>query len=205
LILVFSYFGNEERGNVFSSNERWDEEMTLRESGIERDVLENEIIELYRSSIDNAGDFSEIWKIVKKTVADSLGKHRVSMSLYLDDLPIHLGAYHPIGTNNIVLNRTLIHIVERVTESTIQANAFIYSLLLHEYLHAIGYVREEEVRTLVYGISRECFGEDHVTTKLAKEGPWTLLKGVPLKNKDMSRIGIKIVKDFDNSNQTYIT
>jgi len=203
--LFFSYFRNEKRGNVFLSNERWDEEMTLGESGFEREILENERIELYRFNIDNAVDFSEIWKIVKKTVADSLGKHRVSMSLYLDDLPIHLGAYHPIGTNNIVLNRTLIHIVKRVTESTIQANAFIYSLLLHEYLHAIGYVREEEVRTLVYGISRESFGEDHVTTKLAKEGPWTLLKGVPLKNKEGSRIGMKIVKDFDNSNQTYIT
>lgn len=204
MFLFFPYFGNEERSIIFLSDDRWDEKMTLGESRIERDILENEKIKFYRSSIDNARDFSEIWEIVKKTVEDSLGKRRVSMSLYLDDLPIHLGAYHPMGTNNIVLNRTLIQIVEKVTESSIQANAFIYSLLLHEYLHAIGYVREEEVRTLVYGISRECFGEDHIVTKLGKEGPWTLLKGVPLKNREVSSVGMRIVKDFDNANQTYI-
>ena len=38
------------------------------------------------------------------------------MMLFLDDLPLRLGAYHPLGTNNIVLNRSLIHIVEVATK-----------------------------------------------------------------------------------------
>jgi regulator of protease activity HflC (stomatin/prohibitin superfamily) len=39
------------------------------------------------------------------------------MMLFLDNLPIQLGAYHPLGTNNIVLNRALVQIVEIAVEN----------------------------------------------------------------------------------------
>jgi len=58
----------------------------------------------FRSSLDTAGSYAEVWQIVKETVAFSLGKRRGSMLLFLDDLPLQLGAYHPVGTNNIVLS-----------------------------------------------------------------------------------------------------
>jgi len=72
---------------------------------------------VYSSRINKARGFSEVWEIVKDTVEDSLGEHRVGMMLFLDDLPLHLGAYHPLGTNNMVLNRTLVQIVEAATKS----------------------------------------------------------------------------------------
>jgi len=96
--------------------------------------------------------------------------------LFLDNLPLQLGAYHPLGTNNIVLNRNLVEIIEATTKSKRLVNAFVYSLLLHEYLHALGHVPEGEVRSLVYRISKECFGEEHIVTKLAETSPWALLK-----------------------------
>ncbi|MDH4221320.1 MAG: hypothetical protein OEY39_02435 [Candidatus Bathyarchaeota archaeon] len=158
----------------------------------------------YSSRIDKAGGFSEVWEIVKDTVKDSLGKHRRGMMLFLDDLPLHLGAYHPLGTNNMVLNRTLVQIVESVTKSKGLVNAFVYSLLVHEYLHALGHVSEAEVRSLVYRISKECFGEDHIVTKLAEESPWMLLKGVPLRVIEAPKSAMEIVKDFEKPNERYI-
>lgn len=160
--------------------------------------------ETYSSRISKARGFSEVWKIVKDTVNDSLGKHRVGMMLFLDDLPLHLGAYHPLGTNNMVLNRTLVQIVESVTKSKRLVNAFVYSLLVHEYLHALGYVSESEVRSLVYKISRECFGEDHIVTKLAEKSPWALLKGIPLRGVEAPKHAMEIVKDFEKPNERYI-
>lgn len=158
----------------------------------------------YASRISKAGSFTEVWEIVKNTVEDCLGKHRVGMMLFLDDLPPHLGAYHPLGTNNMVLNRTLIQIVESVTKSKDLVNAFIYSLLVHEYLHALGHVSEAEVRSLVYRVSRECFGEDHIVTKLAQESPWILLKEFPLRVIEAPKSEMEIVKDFEKTNERYI-
>ena len=158
----------------------------------------------YRSRLDGAEGYGEVWEIVKDTVKKSLGKHRVGMMLFLDDLPLRLGAYHPLGTNNIVLNRALVSIVEATTKSRRLINAFVYVLLLHEYLHAIGYVRESKVRPLVYQLSRESFGEDHVVSQLAKVGPWSLLKDIPLDAIDVRKQVMEIVKDFEKTGKGYI-
>jgi hypothetical protein len=161
-------------------------------------------IEKYRLRLDEAKGYSEIWELVKDTVKTALGEHRVGMMLFLDDLPIQLGAYHPVGTNNIVLNRTLVQAVEAATKSQRLVNVFIYILLLHEYLHALGYVREVEARLLVYRVSKRSFGEDHIVSRLARTSPWALLKNVPLSLIEAPKRVMEIVKDFERSNQKYI-
>jgi hypothetical protein len=160
--------------------------------------------EYFRSELSKAEGYGEVWRIVKETVKYSLGKHRVGMMLFLDNLPLHLGAYHPVGTNNIVLNRRLVEMVEATTKSKQHVNAFTYGLLVHEYLHALGHMSEGEVRRLVYRISRECFGENHIATELAEKSPWALLNGVPVDGLAAPKRYMEIVKDFDKPNQNYI-
>jgi hypothetical protein len=161
-------------------------------------------VESYCSRIDCAEGFRGIWKIVKETVQTCLGAHRRGMLLFLDDLPLHLGAYHQLGTNNIVLNRRLVNIVEAVTKSKKLVNAFVYSILTHEYLHALGHISEAEVRSLVYDISKQCFGEDHIATTLAENTPWSLLKGIPLTGMPASKQAMELIKDLEKPNQPYI-
>ena len=124
--------------------------------------------------------------------------------LFLDDLPLRVGAYHPLGTNNIVLNRALVNIVEAATKSKPLINAFVYVLLLHEYLHALGRPREVEVRPLVYEISHQSFGQDHIATQLADLGSCSILKGIPLDTIDIPKSVIEIVKDFEKADNNYI-
>ena len=157
----------------------------------------------FRSRIDDVEGFKEIWEIVTDTVKVALGEYRKGMLLFLDDLPLRLGAYHQLGTNNIVLNRRLVNVVEAVTRSKKTVNAFIYSILTHEYLHALGHVSETEVRALVYDIARECFGYDHTVTTLA-ENPWILLKDVPLNRMTSPEQDMELVKDLEKPNQHYI-
>jgi hypothetical protein len=161
-------------------------------------------VDHYRSRIDEVEGFSEIWKIVKDTVKATLGEHRYGMQLFLDDLPLYLGAYHQLGTNNIVLNRSLVYIVETVTKSKKMVNAFIYSILTHEYLHALGHVSEAEVRSLVYEVARECFGQNHIVTTLAEKTPWILLKGIPLNQIVIPKQAMELIKDLEKPNQQYI-
>lgn len=156
-------------------------------------------VESYRSRLDGAASYSEVWEIVKDTVKFALHKHRVGMMLFLDDLPIQLGAYHPLGTNNIVLNRVLVQIVEASVESKRIVNALIYNLLAHEYLHALGEISEVGVRQLVVDVARKCFGEDYIATQAAIKSPWTLIKGIPLVGVNPRNRVMEIVKDFEKT------
>lgn len=163
-----------------------------------------EELEEKQRRLDNAQGYSEVWEIVKENVKDVLNQQRRGMMLFLDDMPLRLGAYHPLGTNNIVLNRALVQIVEANTKSKKLLNAFVYTLLLHEYLHTLGYVQEAEVRPLVYKISKTCFGKEHITTRLAELGPWSLLQDLPLDALNAPKRVMEIVKDFEKTNQRYI-
>jgi len=153
----------------------------------------------FASRLDNAENYSQVWQIVKDTVEFAQGKKREGMMLFLDDLPLQLGAYYPVGTNNIVLNRSLVEIVESSVSSKPTVNALTYNLLLHEYLHALGELSEAEVRRMVVQVAKKCFGEQHIATVLACKSPWVLLKDVPLGPFNAPKRVMEIVKDFEKT------
>ncbi len=157
------------------------------------------VIEQFRGRLDQSVSYGEVWEIVKDTVEFSIHKRRTGMMLFLDDLPIQLGAYHPIGTNNIVLNRVLVQIVEAAIETKGVVNALIYNLLVHEYLHALGEYSEVDVRAMVYQIAKKCFGDDYIATTVAKKSPWVLLQGIPLEAINAPKRVMEIVKDFEKT------
>jgi hypothetical protein len=155
--------------------------------------------ERLRDRLDDAKSYGEVWDVVRDSVEFSLHKRRGGMMLFLDDLPVQLGAYHPLGTNNIVLNRVLVQIVEASVKSRRVVNALIYNLLLHEYLHALGTLSEVQVRRLVYQVAKTYFGEDYVATDVAKKSPWALLRGIPLEAINAPKRVMEIVKDFESA------
>jgi hypothetical protein len=153
----------------------------------------------FRDRLETADSYAEVWQTVKDTVEFSLGKRRGSMMLFLEDLPLQLGAYHPVGTNNIVLNRTLVEIVEASMSAKRVVNALVYNLLLHEYLHALGEMSETKVRQGVVEVARACFGDEHIATAIARKTPWALLQNVPLQTINAPKRVTQIVKDFEKA------
>jgi hypothetical protein len=158
-------------------------------------------VEEFRSRFEKASSYAEVWEIVKDSVQYTLGLRRDGMMLFLDDLPVRLGAYHPVGTNNIVLNRVLIEIVEASSKERRVVNALVYILLLHEYLHSLGEYSEERVKGLVVDTSKKCFGDEFVVTSVAVKSPWALLNGIPLGAINARRHVIEIVKDFEKTDE----
>ena len=161
----------------------------------------SESIHQFGERLDKAKNYSEVWQIVRDTVKLALAKRRDNMMLFLDDLPLQLGAYYPVGTNNIVLNRSLVEIVEVSVISKPTVNALIYNLLLHEYLHAIGELSEVEVRRLVVEVAKKCFGEKHIAAVGACKSPWVLLKDIPLGPCNVPKRVMEIVKDFEKTSK----
>jgi hypothetical protein len=165
------------------------------------DESKSSVVEGYRRRLETAASYGDVWDIVKDTVEFALHKRRRAMMLFLDDLPIQLGAYHSVGTNNIVLNRVLVQIVEAAVESKRVLNALVYNLLVHEYLHALGEFSEMAVRELAIEVSKKCFGEDYIVTQVAVKSPWVLLKGIPLENVNVPKRFMEIVKNFEKTDK----
>ena len=157
--------------------------------------------------LDQCQDFGDVFELVKKSAERSLGKRRAGLMLYLAKLPSHIGAFHTMGTNGIVMNRATLDMVTHGARSLREINSYVYSILLHEYLHALGYAEEMEVRKLVYDVSLDAFGPEHPATKIASSGPRVILPGsgpvydaLPNEAPD-----VEVVPDLERSSQRYIS
>ncbi len=154
---------------------------------------------LLSNELERAKGYSGIFALVKKAVRRSLGEHRVGLMLYLGNLPLKVGAFHPLGTNDIVVNRRLLNIAE----TEIKQKAYIFSILLHEYLHSLGYVDERQVRGLTYKLCVENFGREHPVVEAAVTGPWVNLS--PEDFEEMADdIDLELVRDFERIDMGYI-
>ena len=114
-----------------------------------------------------AAGFDQIFEMVKSATEESLGRHRAGLTLVLGDIPNNVGAYHEMGSNAIVMNRNLLRIVERVSKSKENSNSYVFMILLHEYLHSLGFTDDGQVRKLGKEISSEFLGIDHVAGEMA--------------------------------------
>jgi len=160
--------------------------------------------------LDNSENFGDVFKIVKRSVKEQLGKERAGLMLVLADLPMHLGAFHGVGTNSIVMNRTLLDRIVKGGNSRSQVNSFVYSVLLHEYLHSLGVIEERDVRSLVRDISLKSFGNEHPASKIAAEGPWSMLpRSWASEQAELDYVQshreMELIKDFDRSHSRYIS
>ena len=155
--------------------------------------------------LDQCRDFGDVFELVKKSAERSLGRRRAGLMLYLAKLPTHIGAFHTMGTNGIVMNRTTLDMITHSARSLREINSYVYSILLHEYLHALGYVEEREVRKLVYDVSLESFGPEHPATQIASKGPSAVLPGPVYDDSPNKAPDFEVIPDLERSSQRYIS
>jgi len=157
----------------------------------------------YRESLEQSKDYGDLFSLVKKAVNKVLGLNRSGLMLYLGDLPIRIGAYFQVGSNGIVLNKRVLKLASRSMSSTVEINSFIFTLLLHEYLHSLGYLDEGEVENLGYRVSSDVFGGDHPTAQMATNLPLPKILLRDMHSNDFDPV-LELVKDFEKTNQPYI-
>jgi hypothetical protein len=112
----------------------------------------------------------EIFDVVKACVRRHLNVERSGLMLGLSNLgggqSYLIGGFFQVAGNMIVMNRFPLHRIEETKPELYKP--FVFHILLHEYIHAIGYLTEAQTRPLVLEISRDQFGEGHVVTELAR-------------------------------------
>lgn len=157
------------------------------------------------SRLDSAEDFGDVFEVVRDSVERVLGERRVGLSLGLTELPNMVGAMHGVGSNMILMNRTILEFVNRSAKSRLEVNSFVYHILLHEYLHSLGYVDEKQVRVLTKKIATEMFGNDHLVARISAKDLWHFYPGIRELGPGGMGKDVEIVNDFDKSSTSYIS
>jgi hypothetical protein len=160
----------------------------------------------YAKALDRCHKFGDVFTLVKKAVRASLGKERGGLMLYLADLPLHIGAFHGVGSNAIVMNRRLLNYVVKSARSMRQVNSYVFSILLHEYIHSLGCLDEHMTRRLVYEVTKRTLGEEHEATAVAAGSPIRIFPATEAQSDYFgSHESPEVITDFDRPNQTYIS
>lgn len=120
-----------------------------------------------RRRLMSARNFDEIFALVKEATERTLGFHRAGLSLVLGDIPNNVGAYHEMGSNAIVMNRNLFKVVQRLSKSRAHVNSYVFMILLHEYLHTLGYANDGQVRQLGRDVADAFLGSRHPSADMA--------------------------------------
>jgi hypothetical protein len=148
--------------------------------------------------LEQASTYGDIFALVKAAVKRSLGLHRVGLMLYLGNLPMRVGAFHPMGTNDIVINRRLLG-----STTSLKEKAHIFAILVHEYIHTLGYTDERQVRRLTYKVCQENFGKNHPAAEAALTGPWSRLSEEDYEDLELE-LNLELVRDFEKIEGNYI-
>ncbi|HEX9913725.1 MAG TPA: hypothetical protein VGB32_02310 [Candidatus Bathyarchaeia archaeon] len=148
--------------------------------------------------LEQARCYGDIFTLVKKAVKRSLELHRVGLMLYLGNLPIRVGAFHPMGTNDIVINRRLLGSTKSLKEKS-----QVFTILVHEYLHTLGFSDERQVRRLTYKVCQENFGKSHPAVEAALTGPWSDLTEEDFEEME-PELNLELVRDFERVDIGYI-
>lgn len=157
--------------------------------------------------IENARSLADIFEVVKRAVEHDVGYARGGLMLALADLGNHpqgfIGAFYPIASNIIVMNKIPLARIKETQPDLYPYYAF--HVLLHEYLHSVGFIDEMHCREKVYQISINLFGENHLVTQIARSFekffPNLVYPDVAWQPEDMK---LEIVPGFDRGNTGYI-
>ena len=164
----------------------------------------------YALKLEEANSLSDIFEIVKDAVRKVMKTGRAGLTLGLAEMgggeDYWIGAFYPVGSNTIVMNKTSLR---RISETDPQLfNAYAFHVLLHEYLHSLGYIDEKRTRNLVYWVACELFGEDHVVTQMALDisrfFPNLTCPATDYLPENIEQLELEMIKDFDRSSINYI-
>lgn len=124
--------------------------------------------------LEGPATFDQVFRVVRGAVRRVLGVERPGLGLGLSNLPPSLGAYWQVTGNLIVMNESLVRAMEANATSPTEYNSFVFVILAHEYLHALGYLDESAVRRVTAQVTRAALGARHAATRMAEGDLWRM-------------------------------
>ena len=157
-----------------------------------------------RRALSSAEGFDTIFEMVKEATERSLRLHRAGLTLVLGDIPNDVGAYHEMGSNAIVMNRNILRIVERLSKTKSRRNSYVFMILLHEYLHTLGYSSDRQVRSLGKQVADEYLGRKHLASEMAVRPLDQFFPELGKYSVFRDKGNYQTIRKFDSSSTPYI-
>jgi len=127
------------------------------------------MVEDFNTKLNEAQTLADIFEVVKEAVLKSTGKCRGGLMLGMANLGNHpqafMGGFFTVGSNVIVMNKIPLQRIKETKPELYKPYAF--HVLLHEYIHSLGYLDESMVHSKVLEITSQALGQDHLATKIA--------------------------------------
>lgn len=119
--------------------------------------------------LEKCNSLKDVFSLVKECVEKTLKESRAGLDIGLAEMgnkdDALLSAFYSVGSNIIMLNTTPLR---RIMETEPRLfKPYLFSVLLHEYLHSLGYVNEIDTRRLSHRICKSLFGDEHPTTQIS--------------------------------------
>ena|SRR3989338_2995303 len=160
----------------------------------------------YKKSLQKAKSLADIFQLVKEAVRSYTGTYQAGLLLGLSDLGAYghsyLGAFYSFDANTIVINKRPLSRIKETNPNLY--NPYIFHVMMHEYIHSLGIMDENEVRQLVYEITQKAFGKSHLATQIA----FNLEKFIPNMTfgdfEAPEDLSIEFVSGIDRENTDYI-
>ncbi len=155
---------------------------------------------------EKSNNIPDIFEVVKKSVWKTIRKSRAGLELGLTELGNQpkgfLGAFYIGGSNIIVMNETPLRRIQETNPKLL--NSYIFTILLHEYLHSLGYFDEIEVRKLTFRICSDVFGKHNLITQMAADITQFFPNLIYPEGAPQIPYKVRLIKDFDKSSISYI-
>lgn len=163
--------------------------------------------EYFVNKFNEARTIPEIFEVVKGLVWKMLSKSRAGLDLGMAEMGTSpqgmVGAFFALGSNLIIMNQTVINQINETNKEIMKP--YIFSVLLHEYLHSLCIYSDEDVRMNTYSLAQEAFGDKSLVAQISKDmGKFFPNLVYPTSMPPDLEGKVKLVKDFDESDTRYI-
>lgn len=121
----------------------------------------------FSEALDESDNIKDVFELVKDAVDLALNESRAGLDLGFVEMGNSrqcVFAFHPVGSNIIVMNKTPIRRIMETKPALLKP--YVFTTLLHEYLHSLGYIDEADVRRVTCIITKKLFGEG-MTSEMA--------------------------------------
>lgn len=148
----------------------------------------------------------DIFELVKEVVWDSAKRSRAGLDLGLMEMGNQpggfIGGFYVSGSNIIMMNETPLRRIQETNPELL--TPYIFSVLLHEYLHSLGIFDEAKVRDMSCEICKRSFSNSNIATQITRDMRKFFPNFVYPQGAPEIAGPVKLVPDFDRSSIRYI-
>jgi len=148
---------------------------------------------------------ADIFELVKASAAKYLNMEQAGLMVGLADLGEQpdgfVGAFYSLNANAIILNNNILQNI--LSSNPTMYKPFVFYVLLHEYVHSLGFYDEMQTRQLTYEISMK-LGHTRIvefSTNIEKYFPNLILSEEIEPAED---VNIDFIPGIDRKNTNYI-